>query len=268
MIALALGGLAVATGPGLRSLAAGAALAGIAVMVKSPAAIVVAFTVPVWLCANAEVRAPRQVLTAAGSAVAGSAVAVGLITAASGLGFGWTRQVNSDAQWVSWLSLPTAVAMVGKAVAGSGPVRELDDTMRHCRTVGEVVAVLLLVTLWFLALRGRPIGYLAVALGAAALLAPSVQPWYYGWGLVAAGLVALRRWAVVALATVTVMFPVMITPSGLGFESDWRAVAITLGSLLVTWLILGRARSATDDDGADDTRAEVRADDRAELGHI
>lgn len=267
MIALALAGLALATRPGLAALAAGAALAGVAIMVKSPAAIVVAFTVPVWLHANAGARTPRRVITACASAVAGSAVAIGVIMAVTDLGIGWAKQVNADAKWVSWLSLPSAAAMIGKAVTGSGGVRVLDHTMRTCRTVGEVLAVLLVIALWFLALRRHPLGYLAAALGTAALLAPSVQPWYYGWGLVVGGLVMVSRRVVIALATVAVMFPVMITPSGNGMESDWRAPVIVLGSLILTAFALRRIRSATDDDGPDDAGPEVRAHYGAELGH-
>ncbi|MEO8889540.1 MAG: polyprenol phosphomannose-dependent alpha 1,6 mannosyltransferase MptB [Jatrophihabitantaceae bacterium] len=268
MIAVALAGLGLATGPGLRALAIGAAVAGIAVMIKSPAVIVVAFTVPVWLHANAEPRSARRVLSACGAAIGGSAVAVGLITTVSGLGIGWTRQVNSDAQWVSWLSLPSAAAMIGKAVSGSGHVRELDDAMRASRTVGELLAIVLLVALWFLALRRAPLGSLASALGAAALLAPSVQPWYYAWSLAVIGLVSLGRRASIVLAAVTVMFPAMIAPSGLGAESDWRAPLIALGSLAVTAIALRRTGSTADDDGADHPGAEVRADHRAELGHV
>ncbi|MGH8963597.1 MAG: polyprenol phosphomannose-dependent alpha 1,6 mannosyltransferase MptB [Jatrophihabitantaceae bacterium] len=268
MIALALAGLAVATRPGLRAVAVGAAVAGVGVMVKSPAAVAVAFTVPVWLHANAAGHAPRSIVRAGAAAIAGSAVAVAVITASTGLGFGWTGQVTSDAQWVSWLSLPSAAGMIVHAVAGSGPVRELDDMMRTCRTIGEVLAVLLLITLWCLALRHRPIAHLAAAFGAAALLAPSVQPWYYAWGLVVIGLVSLRRAAVTVLAAVAVMFPVMITPSGFGWESSWRTVPIVLGSLAVTAIALRRSGSAPDDDGPDDARPEVGADHSPQLGHI
>lgn len=268
MIALALAGLAVATRPGLSALAAGAALAALGVMIKSPAAVAFAFAVPVWLHANPEPRTPRRIITACAAALAGAAATVAVITAATGLGLGWTKQVNSDAQWVSWLSLPSAAAMLGKALTGSASVRELDGTVRDCRTVGEVLAILILIALWFVALRRPPLGYLAAALGAAALLAPSVQPWYYAWGLTVAGLVYLRRWLIVVLATVTVMFTLMIQPSGHGFESSPIALWFILGSLAVTALILGRRRSATDDDRPDDPRPQVRADHSTQFGHV
>jgi hypothetical protein len=168
---------------------------------------------------------------------------VSALTGLTGLGFGWVTKVNSDAQWVSWLSLPSAAAMLGKWVTGDGNPRGLDDTIRVCRTVGEVVAVVALVLLWLLAVR-RPrersaaMGPLALALGLAAVLGPSVQPWYYLWGLTVAGLAVPARRGLLALAAVPVVFTVMITPSGKGWESDWRAPLVVLGGAVVTALVL------------------------------
>lgn len=271
MLGLALAGLAIATRRGVPALAAAAALTGLAVMVKSPAAIAVAFTVPVWLHANRETPGLRRVVAASAATIACGAAAVAVVTAATGLGFGWTKQVNADAQWVSWLSLPSAVSMLAKAAAGDG-VKTLDGTLRTCRNVGEVLTVLVVVATWLLAVRAGQrvavLGWLAVALGAAALLAPSVQPWYYAWGMVVAGLVRIGQRALVLLAAAGLAFPVLITPSGYGYESDWRALPILAGALLVSALAIGTVHSAADDDGPDHARAEVRADDGAEFGHI
>jgi alpha-1,6-mannosyltransferase len=271
MLGLALAGLAIATCRGVPALATAAVLTGLAVMVKSPAAIAVAFTVPVWLHANRDAPTLRRVVAASATAIACAAAAVAIVTAATGLGFGWTKQVNADAQWVSWLSLPSAVSMLAKAAAGEG-VKAVDGTLRTCRNVGEVLAVLVLVAAWLLAIRARQrvavLGWLAVAFGAAALLAPSVQPWYYAWGLAVAGLVPLGRRTLVLLTAAGLAFPVLITPSGYGYESDWRALPILAGALLVSALAIGTVHSAADDDGPDHAGAEVRADDGAEFGHI
>lgn len=272
MMGLAFGGLALATRPGLRALAAGAALAGAAVMVKSPAAVVVAFTVPVWLAANHAAPALRRVIAACLTALAAAAAAVAALTAACGLGTGWTRQVNSDSSWVSWLSLPSGVGMLTHAATGT-PLKAVDDTMRTIRSAGEVIAVIALIALWLLAVRRSarsvsvPLGLLAVALAVAALLAPSVQPWYYCWGLALAGLVVTRHTGLVLLATVGLVFAVMITPDGFGLESGPWAVAVIAGGLLACWLALRLPGSAAHHDGADHTRPEVRAEDGAELGH-
>jgi alpha-1,6-mannosyltransferase len=269
MLGLALAGVAIASRPGLPALAAGAAVAALAIMVKSPAAIAVAFTVPVWLRANGHPITVPRVVRSCLVAVVAAAVAVGAVTAATGLGFGWTKQVNADAQWVSWLSLPSAIAMLAKAVSGSGDVKSVDDTLRACRTAGEVLTVVIVVVAWLLALRtarrAAVLGWFAAALGAAAVLAPSVQPWYYAWGLAVAGLVRLPRVALVALAAVALVFPVMITPSGYGYESSWPALPMLAGAVGLAWWAL---RSPPHDHDADHAGPEVRTDDSAEFGHV
>jgi hypothetical protein len=305
MLALALVGLALATRRGLPSLAAGAAVAAVGVLVKSPAAIAVAFAVPVWLHARGTRIDPRRVATAVAVAVVAAVATIAAGTAATGLGLGWTKQVNADAQWVSWLSLPSAIGMLIN-VAGGDPAKAVDATMRACRTAGEELTVLLLVGSWLLALRrlgdlagrvrpagdgagpvraagerSRPpgrsdgnehaepdrrrvLGWLAAALGVAAVLAPSVQPWYYAWALAVAGLVVTGRRTLALLSAVAVVFPVMITPSGFGYESSWPAVPMLAGALALGWWVC----SAPHHDDADHARAEMRADDRTQLGHV
>jgi alpha-1,6-mannosyltransferase len=286
MMGLAFAGIALACRPGALMLAGGAAVAALAVLVKSPAAIAVAFTVPIWLHANRSrhtesvptenaritVAALTRAVSACAVALAGCAVALVGISVAGGLGTGWTRQVNSDAQWVSWLSLPSGIAMGVHAIDGTA-LKAVDATMRHCRTAGEVIAVLTLVALWLLAVRPatdarRVVAAFAAALGAAALLAPSVQPWYYCWGLALAGFVVGRRAAIVALAAVGLLFAVMITPDGFGLESGPWAPVVVAASLLVCWLALRERFSAADGHGADHARTEVRAHHRAELNDV
>jgi alpha-1,6-mannosyltransferase len=247
MLGLALAGLALAARPGWSALAGAAALASAGALIKSPAAIVVAFVVPVWLAAGREPPTVRRAGGAVATALASAVATVSALTGLSGLGFGWVTKVNSDAQWVSWLSLPSAAAIFGKWVSGDGHPRHLDDTVRVCRTIGEVIAVVALALLWLLAVRrarerGTGVGLLALALGVAAVLGPSVQPWYYLWALTVAGLAVRDRRALLALAAVPVVFTVMITPSGKGWESDWRAPMVVLGGVVVTALALRQGR--------------------------
>jgi alpha-1,6-mannosyltransferase len=208
-------------------------------MIKSPAAVVVVFCLPVWLTVNRRGRM-REIATAAAVSVGVTAAVIAALTALSGLGTGWTRQVNAASPWVSWLSLPSGVVMLARAVSGSGHIGTLDATMRDARTVGAVVAIVALVALWGLAMRrsvqGVPTGFvgpLAAALGAVAVLGPSVQPWYYLWGLMLAGLVVRRRWPVVLLAWVGFLFAFLILPSGSGGESAWWGPIAMLLALAV-----------------------------------
>jgi hypothetical protein len=132
--------------------------------------------------------------------------------------------------------------MLTKFVTGGDDPRGLDDTLRTARTVGEVAAVVMLVGLWLLAMR-RPrasLELLAAALGAAALLGPSVQPWYYLWGLVLAGFVVTRQRTLLFLALVAITFPIMITPSGLGLENSWGAIGVVALAAALVWGTLTR----------------------------
>lgn len=260
MIGLILAGLALATGPLLRHLAIGAAVIGLALLVKSPAAIAVAFAVPFWLHANGIRATVRPVVRACLVAIAGAGACVGVLTVACGLGAGWTSQVNADAPWLSWLSLPTGLVILGRLVTASSPFRVLDGTVKVARSIGEAFTVAICAALWFLALRRAPVACLTLALGAAAVLAPAVQPWYYCWALALAGLVVSSRRAILALATASVAFPIMIMPSGSGMESDVRVVPVLLGSFALVWLALGcgvwrRVGSPTDGNRADHARA-------------
>jgi urea transporter len=147
-------------------------------------------------------------------------------------------------------------------------LKAVDGTMRHCRSVGEVIAVLAVVVLWLAAMRSRAsarhvVAALAGALGVTALLAPSVQPWYYCWALALAGLVVARRYLVVLLAAVGLLFAVMITPDGYGLESGPWAPVVVAASLLACWLVLRPRTSVADDDGSDHAGSEVRANHRA-----
>ncbi|HEY3737247.1 MAG TPA: polyprenol phosphomannose-dependent alpha 1,6 mannosyltransferase MptB [Jatrophihabitans sp.] len=238
MLGLVLAGCAVATRGGERMLALGAAIVALGVLVKSPAAIGLAFTVPLYLHANRLDRSVKNVVRACAVAVVSAAAVIVLASLACGLGHGWTSQVNSDSQWISWLSLPSALVLFGRLVSGASPLKHLDGTLRGFRTGGEVLTVVAVVALWFVAISrlkdGRTqLACLSAALGAAALLAPSVQPWYYCWGLALAGFVVTRRVVLWLLAAVGVLFPIMIMPSGSGMESDWRAFPVIAAALLL-----------------------------------
>lgn len=247
MLGLALAGLAIATRPGLRPLAIGAAVICLGVMIKSPAAFALPFAVPVWLRANDRPTTVKNTVTACVATVVAGGLAAGIVTLAAGLGTGWTHQVNADAQWISWLSLPCAVVMFGRWVRRAGAIKQLDGTLRAARHVGTALTFAIALVLWITALRAKTgrtvIAALAGTLGSAALLAPSVQPWYYCWGLALGGLVATKRWWLTVLCATALMFPVMIMPSGSGLESDWRALPIIVGALVVAALTVGRPRN-------------------------
>jgi hypothetical protein len=237
------------------------AVLGIATAVKSPAAVAAAFAVPIWLHARRQRIELRSVAMACAATLAGLLLTFGIASAVSGLGLGWTKQASADITVVNWMSVPTLVAMLAKLASGTvrGSTR-LDDTMRTLRTAGEAVAVAVIGVLWCVALRRAALACMTVALGALAVLAPATQPWYYCWALAFAGLIVTRRWVFIALATVSVIFPVMFRPNGHGFDMKPLAAVIIVGGALAVLLLLGRA-SAPHDDRPEHAGAQVRPDD-------
>ena len=142
---------------------------------------------------------------------------------ASGLGLGWTHQLSVDSPAVSWTSLSTAAAIVGKALLGAGHPAAVDATMRAVRRGGEWLAAAATAALWWVALwraplRRAPLAYLTVALAVVSVLVPSVQPWYFCWALAFAGLVIRTERVIVLAATVCVAFPMMTRPNGNGWD--------------------------------------------------
>ena len=272
MIGLILAAVVAARRPGTAALALAGGLLGAAVLIKSPAAIAVPFVIPLWLQANRMATSLRRIALACLTTAVAAAATVIALSAACGLGYGWTGQVGADSPWVSWLSLPTGAAMLVTQIANLATgathgLRVLDGTVRAFRTAGEAVIGAATAVLWVLALRGRnAVGCLALALGIAAALAPAVQPWYFCWGIAAAAVLALSPRLTGVLAWVTVAFTVMITPSGAGWESDWRAPLVLAGAAVLTSSVL--RRSVPDDDGAQPARTDVRADHRTEFGHV
>ena len=251
MIGLMCSGLVVVTRPtwSVGNLLGGAALLTMAVAIKSPAAVALAFCVPIWLAGRATLRpariASREAIGAAFAVLVTSLGLFSLITWLSGLGLGWVRQVNSAASVVSWMSFPSGAAIGWDLLHGElHRSLKLDPQMSDFRTVGTVISICLLIGLWLLAMRAYlppkiaarrsrlPTGdawtLLAVSLTTVVLLGPSVQPWYFLWALCVAALTRLPRAAVVLFAGLSVGMVAMIRPNGVGLQMN-PAVVVILG---------------------------------------
>ena len=243
MLGLALAGLAIAARPGWGWLVIGVSVAALAVVVKSPAVIAVAFLGAVWSSMNGS-RGPRRVVVASVVVLGIAAMVVVISTAATGLGFGWMRQTSANAPWVSWLSLPSAAAMVIQAASG-GVVGEVDGIMHACRFAGGAVLLLVAAWAWLAACRSRrsTTDYLALAWAGATVLAPAVQPWYLLWPTASIAVAGPRRAVIIGVSVATVAFTVMITPSGHGWESDVRGLAVVVGAVVLCTTALRRGQS-------------------------
>jgi alpha-1,6-mannosyltransferase len=243
MVGLGIAGLTVVAGArpaaplrrDLRLLVAGAALTALAIAVKSPAAIILAFCVPVWAYQRGEIARLRAWLLASAMALISAVGTFAAITALSGVGLGWIKQVNTSIPVVNWLSLPTSSAMLWRALHGVGINSRLDDTVEAFRLAGTVATLVFLAACWLGARHWNPLTLCALALAVTVALGPSVQPWYYVWALtvLAATAVVARRKAVAWLGFGSVALTLTTLPEGSSIVS--QPIPLTLVLIAAGW---------------------------------
>jgi len=239
MLGLVVAGVTVAVeAADERRLAAGVALATCAVLVKAPAVLALAFLAPVW----ARRLAGRATLLRACLRVGAVALATaGLLTFATGLGLGWVRQLNTPGQVVTWLSVPTGLAMLVDVLRGlPNFITSADPTISLLRVVGQALTAVTVLALWLRARRLGPVPALALALLAMVMLGPVVQPWYVIWSVVVAAAVRLPHRVWLLAAGASVWLSMMITPQGENmFLEILPTLATALASVAVTYTVLG-----------------------------
>ena len=269
LAALAVGGVTVAvrrggTWPGL---VAGGALIGLAGLIKFPALIALAFVVPIWLTARGAGRPISLVVKAFAAAVGGGVASGAVVTAVSGLGVGWVRQASADNSIVNWQSLPTLVGMGVNAVRlGVHHATELNDTVRLWRSIGGLAAAMIVLALWYVAMRRLRITDCFALLGVSFLIAiafgQTFQPWYLCWALPFLALGMSSALGIGLIMTLSV-FEILVTlPDGRGLEDRLLAIPALVVAALAAWLTL---RSAPGDGNADDAGTRVGADRGADL---
>lgn len=281
LVALMLAGIAYAVHrPGSwLALAGGGALIGLAVMVKFPGLIALAFVVPIWLAVRGGHRTVRDIATACAVAFGAAVVTGGIVTAVCGLGVGWVRAANADNSIVNWQTVPTLAGMLVNTVTlGASHATVLNDTVRLCRSVGSALSAVLVLAFWVLALRRRSakegIALLGLAFLAVIELGQTFQPWYLCWILpLFAIAVTSRRWIGVLVAAS--VFEILVTlPDGRGYEDRLAAIpALLVAALMAQWVTQWvspaasrpASGSAAPDGDADDAGPGVRADRRADL---
>ena len=281
-------GAALVLGPGSMwtTLVPGAAVMALAAAVKSPALVAVAFTVPMWLSRPGIDRPgasrPGQVGRRhhLGDPAAPTAVAFGtaaitfvVVTAVTGLGFGWATQVGSSARTVNWLSLPTDAAIVADVITGHvrGSSR-LDRPMEHWRTAGLVLAAAAVVALWLRAVLTAksaptgPVALLGVALLALIVLGPAVQLWYLCWALPFLTAATSHHRMTIALVATQLAMIYTVDPHGLSFTMKPAVLPILAASAVTGWCSLRGIEigyptgSVPGDDDADGARPGVHTD--------
>jgi len=193
----------------------GSVLIGLAMMVKSPAAVALLFVgVVVGRAASGPVvRRVAKGLLAPGL-VAG-AVAVGA-TFIGGTGFGWLGTQGVAARIHTALSLSSDLGLglgeLLRLLAGTDP----NPVKSAVQNLGLLIALVLIARLAWHATTGRtePVRALGLALLALVALSPMVQPWYLLW---ATAVIAATASGGRALGAVTVLSAALVyetQPSG------------------------------------------------------
>jgi alpha-1,6-mannosyltransferase len=70
------------------------------------------------------------------------------------------------------------------------------------------------------------------------MFGPAVQPWYYSWSLAIAALFLLDWRAISILGGLSIALVVMIRPNGSGLQLNPAVIAIIVGGLLLSWIVI------------------------------
>ncbi len=239
MVALIVAGLVLVSRPGAgwHQLAGGVALMTLAAAVKSPGLVAVAFAVPIYLAGRAGLRGRDWLRHCALAAVVAVPV-FAVVSLVAGVGLGWARQVSSGVPVINFMSLPTMLAVGYRAVIGAEHAGTLvDATVRGFRTAGLVVSALLLVLLWFRAVRGQAVQLLALALATVVVLGPAVQPWYFSWSLTLAAVFVVAPRQLGWIATGSLALTLLTRPMGSSLEMVAYVPAVLAAALAVRALL-------------------------------
>ncbi|MFF0556954.1 polyprenol phosphomannose-dependent alpha 1,6 mannosyltransferase MptB [Streptomyces sp. NPDC004266] len=224
MIGLMLGGVLLAT---RGRWVLGSVLVGLAMMVKSPAAVALLF-IGVMVARGSGVRGLVKGLVLPG-AVAG-AVAAGASVLA-GTGFGWVRTQSVAAAIHTPLSVTSDLGL-GLGVLLTG---EPDPVRAVFQKLGLLLALAVIAALARRAYQGLldPVLGLGLSLVALVALSPMVQPWYLLWGTVVVAAVAWRGRAGQVLAVLSAALVYETQPSG---HTPWYGFVLA-GAVLALGLV-------------------------------
>ncbi|MFE5716397.1 polyprenol phosphomannose-dependent alpha 1,6 mannosyltransferase MptB [Streptomyces sp. NPDC056501] len=206
MIGLMLGGVLLAV---RGRWVLGCVLVGLAMMVKSPAAVALLFIGVMIARRDGGARGVVKGLVLPGL-VAG-AVAVGA-TLVAGTGFGWLRTQSVAGAIHTALSVTSDLGLGLGLLVADDP----DPVKGVVQKLGLAVAVAVILVLAWRAWRGvlDPVLGLGLSLVALVALSPMVQPWYLLWGTVVVAAVAWRSRAGQVLMVLSAALVYETAPSG------------------------------------------------------
>ncbi|MFF8607335.1 polyprenol phosphomannose-dependent alpha 1,6 mannosyltransferase MptB [Streptomyces sp. NPDC015346] len=219
----------------------GCVLVGLAMMIKSPAAVALLFIGVMVARRDGDgdggggVRGVVKGLVLPGL-VAG-AVAVGA-TLVAGTGFGWLRTQSVAGAIHTALSVTNDVGLGLGLLFGDDP----EPVKGVVQKLGLLAAAVLILVLAWRAWKGRidPVLGLGLSLVGLVALSPMVQPWYLLWGAVVVGAVAWRSGAGLVLGVVSAALVYETAPSG---RTPWYGFVVA-GVVLVLGLVWMRRGAA------------------------
>ncbi|GAB3281280.1 polyprenol phosphomannose-dependent alpha 1,6 mannosyltransferase MptB [Parasphingorhabdus pacifica] len=221
--------------------AGGIALVTLAMAIKATAGLLLPFLVWVWasrLSGSFWERFVRALLPA----LTVFAVVFAACTALAKVDLGWLPALSAPGKIVNYLSMPTGL---GQAV--HGVVSLFVDVNPGIfidigRTLGSVALAVLAVRQWWRARAGDvdTIRRAALVLFAAALLSPTVLPWYLTWGLALASALPWSRQALPYVVGGSVVLAFAYYPDGEQAMYNWPFVAFGVAAAIVGALSLLR----------------------------
>lgn len=214
----------------------GSVLVGLAMMIKSPAAVALLFIGVIMTRAATGPYARRLAKGMLGPGLVAAAVAVAA-TLIAGTGFGWLGTQNVAGSIHTALSASSDIGLglghLLHAVIGTDPAAAKSVV----QTLGLAAAVALILLLARRALRGRvePVHALGLALLALVALSPMVQPWYLLWAtaVIAATAAHGRAGTVLAVLSAGLVYETHPTGSTPPYGFVLAAVACAIGTVLV-----------------------------------
>lgn len=214
----------------------GIVLVTLAAAVKATALLALPFLVWVW-AARLESTPVRNFLRAFAASVGTFLVTfVGVTYLSLGaMDLGWINGLQAPAMIVNWLSLPTAVGEVIHTVVNLFVDANKSWFVNIVRGIGGAVFLVVLVRQWWLSRAGGPeaVRRMAFVLIAAAVLSPTMLPWYLSWGFVIAAALAWQARQLAILVAVGVFLVLTFSPAGEDLLYNWPYIA---GAVLVSVL--------------------------------
>jgi hypothetical protein len=183
----------------------------LAVLVKAPAALTLAFAVPIWA---SQLDGPRPRVRAGLRVVGVAAGTATVVTLMTGTGFGWLRTLGTPTRARTWMSITTDLGYLTGTLTRRLAGFSMDQTRHAFWLAGLVVAGAVSVVLWLRTDRTGPIAGLGLSLAVVVLAGPVVHPWYLLWSVVplaATAGEAMRR----TLMLGTVALVLLVIPTGL-----------------------------------------------------